>query len=191
MWYIKIRESQENTEEKTYQKYHYEVWLIEIEIDFSQRLFAAACCCASVSLKGTRCRWGLLNQKKKPRRFEEPHKIGGNKKKLRVQNLNVVINFRVANKFGEGHFVARANPDLSQTFHILGQITQKHETQEVEVRLMKLIFDLTHPFPFVFMTATNDYAMIKYLIKNTAKFHKHLHKVKRDETRKINTRRDS
>lgn len=130
MWYIKIRESQENTEEKTYQKYHYEVWLIEIEIDFSQRLFAAACCCASVSLKGTRCRWGLLNQKKKPRRFEEPHKIGGNKKKLRVQNLNVVINFRVANKFGEGHFVARANPDLSQTFHILGQITQKHETQE-------------------------------------------------------------
>lgn len=72
----------------------------------------------------------VIEPKKKPRRFEEPHKIGGNKKKLRVQNLNVVINFRVANKFGEGHFVARANPDLSQTFHILGQITQKHEIQE-------------------------------------------------------------
>lgn len=82
-----------SNEEKTYQKYHYEVWLIEIEIDFSKS-FLGCCCCLSVSLTGTLCRRVIEPNAFRGNSQRPVHKNIAKTRGLRVRNLNVVINFR-------------------------------------------------------------------------------------------------
>lgn len=141
-------------------------WLKSKSI-FPERLSRSS----SVSLKDTLRRVGLLNQSSYEEIFNGLPIKSPAKTSTRERNLNVVINFRWL-MIGEGQLLHARK--FCTTLWNPRRLKWRSETDMFQSWLIALAFMLWPP---------QALSPIKYLIKNTAKIHKHSHK---NETRKIN-----